>query len=628
MDKIIELGTAVPATGEPRVRLLDRGLLKTAASEIQSFWDGLPRPEGKAYVWVIGVSAQEYYGCNNNGDAFSEADLKARHATFIRDGHIFLHHVNRDPARSIGRPVFSWYNDIMHRVELILEIDKSLPGAADQVARIKRGEDIYVSMGCRVAYDECSICGNKAPSRAQYCDHLRYNLRKILPDGRQVYALNPKPTFFDISIVAKPADPTAWALDKAASRHPLTGSSVGEMPGNPASAELAERALATRVQARALDKFAAMVKELDGCVADLKDDDSPYARVRRIGASGFEHVFYPAFDEAALSRMGLSPAGLVLCLLGLGAPLTLGDAAWMVSRPLPGERAATDIPTLFRILPDALSLLADSPEALPDAALPILRNYGGELDKPLHFSLIIEALRPVAEARITLVRSLAPDAMLCKLGSEWGNPPSPSPVATALPAILARALSRKGENFAQVTFQDKQGRTVTSTPYHLHQAQLTNVPFQSAFKGLGAALALSALGAAMTEPSLLGKLLCSTVLGLPAAALLGATTSSPRLVTSREGVEMPATTLMEAWKQEKRAAQLSPKTLRLGTVAGMAVPSALALDYAYNKWKYGPFPPPDRNRVSRALHRAGRFVTENPVLSVAAGGLLGALSRR
>lgn len=628
MDKIIQLGADVPVTHESRVRLLDHGMLKTAASEIQSFWDGLPHPEGKAFLWVIGVSAQEYYGCNNNGDAFSEADLKARHSTFVRDGHIFLHHVNRDPARSIGRPVFSWYNDTMHRVELILEIDKSLPGATNQVARIKSGEDIYVSMGCRVAYDQCSICGNKAPTRAQYCDHLRFNLRKILPDGRQVYALNPKPTFFDISIVAKPADPTACALDKAASRHFQIDSTFGEMPAAPDSAELAEQALATRLHARTINKFAAMVKELDGSVADLKDDDSPYARVRRIGASGFDHMPYPDFDDAALSRMGLSPAGLVLCLLSLGAPLTLGDAAWMTSRPFHGECAVRYIPTLFRELPDALSLLADSPEVLPDAALPVLRNYGGELDNPLHFSLYIKMLRPVAEARITLVRSLAPEGMLCKLGSEWGVPPSPPVVATGLPGLLAQTLSRKGENFAQVTFTDAQERTVASTPYHLHQAQLTNVPVQAALKGLGAALALSALGAAMTEPSLLGKLLYSTVLGLPAAALLGSASPSSSPIKSREGVEIPTATLMEAWKQEKRGALLPGGKLRLGTVAGMAVPSALALDYAYNKWKYGPYPPPGGNRVNRTLHSAGRFVTENPVLSVAAGGLLGALTRR
>jgi hypothetical protein len=41
-------------------------------------------------------------------------------------------------------------------------------------------------------------------------------MTKVLPDGRQVYALNLKPKFFDISKVWKPADRTAYVLKKVA----------------------------------------------------------------------------------------------------------------------------------------------------------------------------------------------------------------------------------------------------------------------------------------------------------------------------------------------------------------------------------------------------------------------------
>lgn len=217
LTKIIDLGFEAPETGEPRVRLIQPDLVKTASTEIQQFWDSM-QPDGQSsFLWVIGVSAREFYGCNNNGDAFDEADLIKTHNRFVDTAHVFMQHVNKDPAKAIGKPVFSWYNDVMHRVELILRIDKEAANSALIVARIENGDPIFVSMGCTVDYDVCSICGNRSKTRKEYCDHLRYNMKKILPDGRQVYALNPNPKFFDISIVARPADPTAFTLDKRAS---------------------------------------------------------------------------------------------------------------------------------------------------------------------------------------------------------------------------------------------------------------------------------------------------------------------------------------------------------------------------------------------------------------------------
>lgn len=627
MYKIIDLGAFAPGTREPSVRLLRHSLIKTASTEIQRYWDGIEKAEGKAYLWVIGVSAMEYYGCNNNGDAFSEPDLRAAHPTFVSNAHVFLHHVNKDPHRSIGRPTFSWYNPDMHRVELILEIDKSLPGATAQVERIKRGEPVYVSMGCKVAYDVCSICGNKAPTREQYCDHLRFNLKKILSDGRQVRALNPNPVFFDISIVSRPADPTACALDKLASQ----GVPLQEDPPTVNSAELGGWSEDRRLYTGAVDKLAELVKNVEGAVAEVRDDASPYAVIRNVAESGFSEFAYPDFDGEQLSRVGLSPAGFTLCLLRLGAPLTLGDAAWMAARHFYGEGFdGGQCAAMFARLPEALSLLAAHPQNFPDAVCPLLTSYGGELDHPGHRTLILNMLRPVARMRISLIRALTPEPLLAKVGEAFGNPPpTEQRFATEPSQVMARALSRKGENFRQIDFRDAHGHTARTTPYHLHQAQLTTWPLSSAIKGLGAALALGALGAAYTEPSLLGKLLYSSVLGLPAATLL-AGPDAEQTLRSDAGEEVPMRTLMEAWKQEKSAAAAVPPKggLRLGTVAGMAIPAALALDYAYNKWKYGPYAQENMGSVSRKFHQAGEFVQNNPLLSVAVGGMLGARFRR
>ena len=97
MYKIIDLGHEVPETGESRVNLIDPQLVpsliksasQTASTEIQEFWDTIPQDPRYSYLWVIGVSAKEYYGCNNNGDAFTEEDLKHTHQHFVDNANVF-----------------------------------------------------------------------------------------------------------------------------------------------------------------------------------------------------------------------------------------------------------------------------------------------------------------------------------------------------------------------------------------------------------------------------------------------------------------------------------------------------------------------------------------------------------
>jgi len=84
------------------------------------------------------------------------------------------------------------------------------------------GDNSYVVNGvavsnCRIPWDRCSICGNKARTRSEYCTHIMNHLLEIQPDGKQVYMINEDPTFFDISYVLRPADKTAMLLSKVAS---------------------------------------------------------------------------------------------------------------------------------------------------------------------------------------------------------------------------------------------------------------------------------------------------------------------------------------------------------------------------------------------------------------------------
>lgn len=203
-----------------------------------------PRNDGR-YVLLNALGAYETWGHNRNGDAFPEWSLKAldppsdiarylqttvrkkypniiippREAygehTFPRYAHVYKYHQNTDPAKSIGDVIASAYNDKMKRVELIVFVRTK--HAPDVVKMIDDGVPVPWSMGAKLPYDRCSICSAPAKRRADYCDHLKNWLGRMLPDGRRVFAYNDFPRFFDISRVSTPADRSAWSIRKVAS---------------------------------------------------------------------------------------------------------------------------------------------------------------------------------------------------------------------------------------------------------------------------------------------------------------------------------------------------------------------------------------------------------------------------
>ncbi len=109
---------------------------------------------------------------------------------------------------------------------------------------------------CRIKYDVCTICGNKAKTRKDYCDHLKFEMSKVLPDGRKIAALNPSPEFFDSSWVIRPADRTGFMLKKVAFDAPYNIRS--------SSFELGELVEGLREKAAAASKAAAMEKVISG----------------------------------------------------------------------------------------------------------------------------------------------------------------------------------------------------------------------------------------------------------------------------------------------------------------------------------------------------------------------------
>lgn len=248
---------------EPSVQIIDTvdrsGLVKAAAdNKVVEYVSKLDPEPNKAYLHILAMGAGEYFGANRNQDFFGENNLQNYYKTFeTSPAHVFRNHQNKDPKIAIGQVVFAIYNERMHRVELVAWIDKDK--GRDVIERIEGGNYPSTSMACKTPFDMCSICGNEAHSRQEYCEHLSNELGRMYPDGRKVMALNVAPLrFFDISIVVRPADVTSSVLQKVASAedHVMGSAELAEVEG------LSEKTAS-------LKKLSEFVKEItDGVVID------------------------------------------------------------------------------------------------------------------------------------------------------------------------------------------------------------------------------------------------------------------------------------------------------------------------------------------------------------------------
>lgn len=227
----------------------DGSLEKTAAAmemrsklhpRVQDFVRGIIPTSSGIYILVNALGAGEYWGSNVNGDFFPEKSLIHAPSSWeqlpfeemrrvgkdwdygfptFMNAYPYKHHMNKDPSRAFGRVELAVWNPKMHRVELVIYLDRALCmqfDAMDVIERIERGEFPDVSMGCKVPFDVCMICGKESKTPNDYCEHAAMMMNKILPDGRKVCVRNDFPKFFDISIVFIGADKTAKVMAKLA----------------------------------------------------------------------------------------------------------------------------------------------------------------------------------------------------------------------------------------------------------------------------------------------------------------------------------------------------------------------------------------------------------------------------
>jgi hypothetical protein len=247
VKKIIELDDYFP-TGEPTVqtvltwnngRSVDTSRITKYASAALDYIKAVAPEPGKTSLLLNALGAEETYGPNRNGDGFPEFPVPARgkiasmdrkwyvppgeelthhYASFEKNpAHAFKHHANRDPSKASGVVKKAFWNPRMHRVELLVSVDNDKD--PEWVKRASDGEFVPVSMGCRIKRDVCARCGNEAPTRADYCDHVKFAMNAVDENGFKDYVHNPSPDFFDISRVFRPADRTGYTLKKVAYVH-------------------------------------------------------------------------------------------------------------------------------------------------------------------------------------------------------------------------------------------------------------------------------------------------------------------------------------------------------------------------------------------------------------------------
>lgn len=261
-------------------------LVKRAGAEFVHTLENIKFAKDEVPVHMLAIGATEDYGPNRNGDGFKRACCERYHDTFVKHARFYRDHINKNPAKSYGLVKASAYHEPMKRIELVAVLNATKEAAerngglvADkELEKLARDEDIGVSMACTIPFDVCSHCGNKARTRAEYCDDvdngghckaggLKRNMGKCAYDGSVLHADNPDPRFFDISHVWRPADRIAYIsgdLSKAASAGVVSGAELAEQLGVSAPVLAgADVSPAVYAQLVALTKLAAAEAEVN-----------------------------------------------------------------------------------------------------------------------------------------------------------------------------------------------------------------------------------------------------------------------------------------------------------------------------------------------------------------------------
>lgn len=120
--------------------------VKQASTIFNCEYEALKPPKGMTGIHLVALGDSEAYPMNRNGDLFTKEACQKYHDTFVRYGHVFEHHRNKDPKKAIGEIKAAAYNHDMHRVELYIWADNEK--AHDHLERLEKTGEASFSMAC------------------------------------------------------------------------------------------------------------------------------------------------------------------------------------------------------------------------------------------------------------------------------------------------------------------------------------------------------------------------------------------------------------------------------------------------------------------------------------------------
>lgn len=569
------------------------------------------------------VNSIATHNSNRNGDYFPRKDLKLNYKNFettfddkgkINGGAlIFKHHKNKlnqgHPWYGIVRKAF--YNDRMDRVELLLEVDNEK--APDIIEKIKNGEDVAVSMGVKIPYDICSLkeCSKKSPRVSEYCDHLKYDMGTILPDGRKIYAINgeydynehKKPlNFFDISFVFRPADQTGYMLKKVAN-HSCQGPVVG-------SAFLAEKYARESKIAEDLKKLSVLYKYVRGDVSALKEDDGSLKLIDKFRKNGLDNIVakMEPLSSEKIDALSKYPMNEVLSTLSkANIILTTPEFVQLIIKKLAG----IDVPK--RVLEMIASLqaeifedLSENPEKVEEfSSLPMFN----EVSSNPNIEKIIEDIKDNRDTSDEGLLKKA-DVQLLRSALDVGTMFPTSPLA-------------KGMTQTE-TYIDPMGRTYMASRDAIEEAQFWEM-IQRVTADFGTSLALAGTYALLRNRQNKPAKVIAPI-ALLSSALMAAKGVKDYLgrdeigdIVTQSGERIPSGTIM----MEKKNAFLSPRTVGLVTIPVAA--TSLLSRYYKNKINDGTVGYPE-TPLDAKMENLARHAYHSPFLltgGMMASGALG-----
>jgi hypothetical protein len=164
-------------------------------------------------IHFIGVGDYEKYGFNKNADAFPKLANEKYYDTFEKKAHLFREHKSDNPdVNAIGTIKKAAYNPEMGRIEVVAHCN--IKKAAEEYEKAKAGGYLSCSMGAFVPADRDSINGQRSKSPAEYTEWMKKRPGQYIPEYKKyAFVYNDEPTFFDLSIVKRPAERIAHALE-------------------------------------------------------------------------------------------------------------------------------------------------------------------------------------------------------------------------------------------------------------------------------------------------------------------------------------------------------------------------------------------------------------------------------